>query len=71
MTDANPCPHKLLKKQIVAGHFWYACCECRQKFRVEPWDGRVEVVNPERVEVPVEMRDELIAGEAAFARRKS
>lgn len=41
--DTKPCAHKLLKKQLVAGHFWYACCECRQKFRVEPWDGRVEV----------------------------
>ena len=44
--DTKPCAHKLLKKQLVAGHFWYACCECRQKFRVEPWDGRVEVVTP-------------------------
>jgi len=43
--DTKPCPHKLLKKQLVAGHFWYACCECRQKFRVELWHGRVEVVN--------------------------
>ena len=45
--DTKPCAHKLLKKQLVAGHFWYVCCECRQKFRVEPWDGRVEVVGPQ------------------------
>jgi hypothetical protein len=39
----SECPHKQLKKQMV-GEFVYFACECGQKFRVEPWDGRVSVV---------------------------
>lgn len=41
----SDCAHKYLKKQLVGGQVWYVC-ECGQKFRAEPWDGRVSVTKP-------------------------
>jgi len=41
----TPCPHKLLRKQyeeMSKEHPWYVC-ECGQKFKAEPWDGKVKV----------------------------
>jgi hypothetical protein len=49
----SECPHKQLKKQMVGEQIWYRC-ECGQKFRVEPWDGRVRVV-----EGAFELQDKL------------
>ena len=38
------CAHKQLKKQLVGEQSWYACETCRQKFKVDPWDGKVPVM---------------------------
>jgi hypothetical protein len=39
----SECPHKNLKKQIVGEGSWYRCTDCPQKFKAEPWDGKVAV----------------------------
>jgi hypothetical protein len=37
------CSHPTLKRQYVGDQSWYRC-ECGQKFKVLPWDGKVKVV---------------------------
>ncbi len=43
MSNQDQCNHFTLKKQLVGGQYWYACATCPQKFKVEPWDGKVTV----------------------------
>jgi hypothetical protein len=44
----SECPHKTLRKKLVAGHAYYQCemPTCRQKFKAEPWDGKAGVTFP-------------------------
>ena len=39
------CQHKVLRKQQSGTITWYKC-ECGQKFKAEPWDGKVKVIQP-------------------------
>lgn len=45
----SECAHKLIKKQMVGEQVWYVCevHGCGHKFRVEPWDGKVTVLDAE------------------------
>ena len=40
------CQHVHLAKKLVGDQSWYACTQCGQKFKAEPWDGKVTVVEP-------------------------
>jgi hypothetical protein len=41
---AAPCPHVHLKRQNVGEMVHYRCEDCPQKFLVEEWDGKMEVI---------------------------
>jgi len=40
----SDCQHVLLKKKLSGEQFWYQCDACRQKFKVELWDGKIRVI---------------------------
>ena len=60
MPESKPCPHRKLKKQIVGGLHWYACEVCRQKFKAEPWDGKMRVIEPESKPAVSESRERFL-----------